>query len=143
MFLGEFEYNLDDKGRLTIPAKFREQMTGGIVVTRGLDGCLWAFPMREWEPLAERIAALPLTSPAARNFSRHMFALATDAVPDRQGRIIIPQNLREAASIENRAIIIGMMTRIEIWHPDRWKQIQREVEDNSEALASQLAELGI
>jgi MraZ protein len=143
MFLGEFEYTIDDKGRLTIPAKFREQLTGGVVVTRGLDGCLWVFAMREWEPLAERIAALPLTSPAARNFSRHMFALATDAVPDRQGRIIVPPNLREVANIDSQVVIVGMMKRLEIWSPERWAALQNDVDQNSEAFASQLQDLGI
>lgn len=143
MFLGEFEYTIDEKGRLTIPARFREQMSGGVVVTRGLDGCLWVFPMREWEPLADRIAALPLTSLAARNFSRHIFGMATDAVPDRQGRIILPANLRQVAGIDSQVVIVGMMKRIEIWHPERWAAIQSEVDEDSEAFASQLQDLGI
>ena len=97
MFLGEFSHNLDDKGRLTIPAKFRDELAGGLVITRGLDRCLFVFPRQGWDNLAQKIAALPLTQRNARNFSRLMFSGAADFIPDRQGRVLIPQGLRDYA----------------------------------------------
>src|SRR5512136_1181648 len=119
MFLGEYAHTIDDKGRLTIPAKFRDELEGGVVVTRGLDGCLWAYGRAEWEILAEKIGKVPTTNEAGRNFSRFMFSGAFDSVPDRQGRILVPQNLRDYADIQEETIIIGVMNKLEIWNPAR------------------------
>lgn len=143
MFLGEFEHTIDDKGRLTIPAKFRPDLDGGVVVTRGLDGCLWAYGRAEWEKLAEKIAQMPTTNQAARNFARFMFSGAFDSIPDRQGRVIIPQNLRDYASIENETVVIGVMNRVEIWNPEKWSQVVNTVEEDPEAIVAQLQDLGI
>lgn len=143
MFLGEFEHTIDGKGRLTIPAKFRDELESGVVVTRGLDGCLWAYSRGEWETLAEKIAQMPTTNPAARNFSRFMFSSAFDSIPDRQGRILIPQNLRDYAGIDNETVVIGVMNRVEIWSPDRWTSIVAEVEEDPDEFVSQLQDLGI
>ncbi len=143
MFLGEFEHNIDDKGRLTIPAKFRDELEGGVVITRGLDGCLWAYSRSEWEVVAEKIAKMPTTNRAARNFARFMFSSAFDSVPDRQGRVLVPQNLREYAGITNETIIIGVMNRVEIWQPTKWNEVVDEVEDDPESIVAQLEDLGI
>lgn len=143
MFLGEFAHTIDDKGRLTIPAKFRDELESGVVITRGLDGCLWAYPRYEWEQLAEKIAKIPTTSQAARNFARFMFSSAFDSIPDRQGRVVIPQNLREYAGIQGEASIIGVMNRVEVWNPTRWTDVFSKVEEDPEAIVSQLHELGI
>lgn len=143
MFLGEFEHTIDDKGRLTIPAKFRPDLDGGVVVTRGLDGCLWAYGRAEWEKLAEKIAQMPTTNQAARNFARFMFSSAFDSIPDRQGRVIIPQNLRDYASIGNETVVIGVMNRVEIWNPEKWSQVVNTVEEDPEAIVAQLQDLGI
>jgi len=143
MFLGNYEHTIDDKGRLTIPSKFREELEGGVVVTRGLDGCLWAFSRSEWEILAEKISGLPTTSQAARDFSRFMFSYASDSIPDRQGRVLIPQNLRNFAGIDNETILIGVNNKVEIWSPARWGEVVDKVEGDQEALVSQLEELGI
>lgn len=143
MFLGEFEHTIDDKGRLTIPAKFRPELEGGVVVTRGLDGCLWAYSRVEWEKLAEKIAQMPTTNQAARNFARFMFSSAFDSVPDRQGRVIISQNLRDYAGIENETVVIGVMNRVEIWNPEKWSQVVNTVEEDPEAIVAQLQDLGI
>ena len=142
MFVGEFSHTIDDKGRLTIPAKFRDELEGGVVITRGLDGCLWAYPRYEWEKLAEKISQQPSTNRAVRNFVRFMFSSAFDSIPDRQGRVIIPQNLREYASIENEATVIGVMNRVEIWKPDTWTDVFSKVEEDPEAIVAQLHELG-
>ncbi len=138
MFLGEFAHTIDDKGRLTIPAKFREELVSGIVITRGLDGCLWAYSRSEWEILAGRISQMPTTNRPARNFARFMFSSAFDSLPDRQGRILITQDLRDYADIQSETVIIGVMNRIEIWNPDRWAQILKEVEDVPENIMAQL-----
>jgi MraZ protein len=143
MFLGEFAHTIDDKGRLTIPAKFRDDLASGVVITRGLDGCLWAYSRSEWEELAEKISRLPTTNPAARNFSRFMFANAFDSIPDRQGRVLIPQNLRDYANIESDTIIIGVMNRLELWNPTQWGQVVAAVEEDPEAIVAQLQDLGI
>lgn len=143
MFLGEYEHSIDDKGRLTIPARFRDELEGGVVITRGLDGCLWAFSRSEWEALAEKISRLPTTNQAARNFARFMFSSAFDSIPDRQGRVLIPQNLRTYAGIENETVVIGVMNRVEIWNPATWSQVVTQVEDDPEVIVAQLQDLGI
>jgi MraZ protein len=143
MFLGEYEHTLDSKGRLTIPAKFRDELAGGVVVTRGLDGCLWAFGRAEWDILTEKISNLPTANRAARNFTRFMFSNAFDSIPDRQGRILIPQNLRSYAGIETDTIVAGANNRVELWNPEKWRGMMSEVEEDPDAFASQLEELGI
>lgn len=142
MFVGEFSHTIDDKGRLTIPAKFRDELEGGVVITRGLDGCLWAYPRFEWEKLAEKISQQPSTNQAVRNFVRFMFSSAFDSIPDRQGRVIIPQNLRDYADIQNEATVIGVMNRVEIWKPDTWTAVFSKVEEDPEVIVAQLHELG-
>ena len=143
MFLGEFEHTIDGKGRLTIPAKFRDELASGVVVTRGLDGCLWAYSRSEWETLAEKISQLPTTNPNARNFARFMFSSAFDSIPDRQGRVLIPQNLRDYAGIDSETIVIGVMNRVEIWNPNKWSSVITEVESDPDTFVLQLEDLGI
>ena len=143
MFLGEFAHTIDDKGRLTIPAKFRNELAGGVIITRGLDGCVWAFPRSEWEQLADKISSLPTTNKAARNFSRFMFSSAFDSIPDRQGRVILPQNLRDYAGIDNETTVIGVKNRVEIWNPTKWNEVFTEVEQDPDNIVAQLEELGI
>jgi MraZ protein len=143
MFLGEYEHSIDDKGRLTIPAKFRDELESGVVITRGLDGCLWAFPRAEWEQLVEKIRTLPSTNRATRGFVRFMFAGAHDSIPDRQGRVLIPQKLREHAGITGETAVIGVMNRVEIWNPTRWSEAFSRVEQDPDAIIAQLEELGI
>ena len=143
MFLGNYEHTIDDKGRLTIPSKFREELEGGVVVTRGLDGCLWAFSRSEWEILAEKISGLPTTNQAARNFARLMFSNASDSIPDRQGRVLIPQSLRDYAGLDPDTLLIGVMNRVEIWNPAKWSEVAAKVEEDQEAIAAQLEDLGI
>ena len=143
MFLGEFSHTLDDKSRLTIPAKFRDELAGGLVITRGIDRCLAVYPRQVWDNLAERIAQLPISQRNARNFGRLMFSGAADFVPDRQGRVLIPQPLRDYAGLDGDAIIIGLYDRLEIWNPENWTKLRTEVEESPESIAEQLQELGI
>ena len=143
MFFGEFEHTIDSKGRLTIPAKFRDALANGIVITRGLDGCLWAFTKAEWENVSEKIASLSVANAQSRGFTRFMFASAFEAIPDRNGRIIIPAKLLDYASIQNDIVITGMMNKLELWTPEKWADEPATVTEDPEAVVAQLADLGI
>jgi MraZ protein len=142
MFLGEFSNTIDNKGRLTIPSRFRPDVATGVVVTRGLDGCLVVYTNAEWELLAARVNALPITDRRARDFRRFVFGSAAEAMPDRQGRVLIPAFLREYAGIDGEVAIVGMNTYIEIWNPETWQAMRQGVEDD-DANAERWAELGI
>jgi len=142
MFLGEFIHTIDDKGRLTIPAKFRADLAAGLVVTRGIDRCLAIYALGEWERLAERVSALPLTDRRARAFRRLVFANASDAIPDRQGRVLIPPRLREYAGLDSEVIVTGLNTYIEVWNVDAWSK-EREHVEGDEADVEEWAALGI
>ncbi len=142
MFLGEYTHTLDDKGRLIIPAKFREQLEHGLVITRGLDGCLFVFTHKDWQKLTVTLnEKLPFTQKSARDLARFFFSGATDAASDRQGRILIPAFLREYASLESEVIIIGSNTRVELWNPERWRESLTEVEANVEKIAEQFGNI--
>lgn len=143
MFLGQFEHTIDEKGRLTMPAKFRAGLAAGLVVTLGMDGCLFVFPRAKWEELAARIESLPITNPDARNLARLMFSNADDSGMDRQGRILIPAHLRTCAHLESDVVITGLNSRIELWNPARWQELQSAAIDGDGLSAEHLAELGI
>ncbi len=132
MFLGSFTHSLDDKGRMTIPAKYRPELAAGVVVTRGLDHNLVIYPVDEWQRLSERIRQLPYTDKNARDFRRLVFGMATDAVPDKQGRILIPTELREYAGIDTEAVVAGMDSYIEVWSPAAWQSLRQTVEQNAD-----------
>jgi MraZ protein len=132
MFLGEYVHTIDDKGRLTIPAKFRGDLGTGLVVTRGMDRCLVIYPMRAWRALTERASALPMTDRTARDFRRLIFANATDTVPDSQGRINLPQALLDYANLDGEAVIAGCDTYIELWSPEAWAGVRQRVEENQD-----------
>ena len=123
MSLGEFSHNLDNKGRLTIPAKFRDRLVPGLVVTRNPTGnCLMIMPFDEWEKVAARVSALPLTDRRSAQLRRALFSAAEDLKPDRLGRILVSQRLRDFAKIDGEVLIAGMNTYIELWNPDQWEQ---------------------
>ena len=121
MLLGEYTHNLDAKGRMAIPAKFRTKLTAGAIITRGLDHCLFVFDSKEWEILAQKLIALPLAQANSRAFVRLMLAGATDVELDKQGRILIPDYLREYAGLKKQAIVAGFYNRIEIWDSEAWQ----------------------
>lgn len=143
MFLGEFDHSIDDKGRITIPAKFRDLLEDGLVVTKGIDPCLWLFPRGPWENLANRVGALQLTDPKVREFRRQMFGGAADAKPDKQGRVNLPSYLREYANIDSQAVIIGLFDHCEIWNPEQWRKRQEQSHNDPDGRAQQFASLGI
>ena len=142
MFLGEFNHTVDEKGRMTIPARFRPDLAQGVVVTRGLDGCLALYPNAEWEKLAQKVDALPLTDRRARDFRRFMFGSASEAVPDRQGRVLIPAYLREYGAVDGEVTVVGMNTYIEIWNPETWQTMRQGVETDDDNV-ERWVELGI
>ena len=131
MFLGEFRHTIDEKGRLTIPAKFRGQLAAGMVVTRGFDRNLMAYDLQGWEELAERVKSLPISDPSAREFRRRVFSGAIDLIPDRQGRVLLPPYLREFAGIDAEVVIAGMYNHLEIWNADDWTPV-REVSEGDD-----------
>jgi len=143
MLLGEFAHNLDAKGRMAIPAKFRTKLTSGAIITRGLDHCLFVFDCKEWEILAQKLIALPLAQANSRAFTRLMLAGATDVELDKQGRILIPDYLREYAGLKKQTIVAGLYNRIEIWDSEAWKIYKNKTESQSDEIAEKLGELGI
>ncbi len=123
MFLGEFSHTLDNKGRLTVPAKYRDQLAPGLVVTRSpVERCLLALPLDKWGEVAEKINALPLMDPSSAAFRRAFFSAAEDLRPDKSGRILISQRLRDYAGINDEAVIAGLHSFIEIWQPQKWNE---------------------
>lgn len=123
VFLGEYSHSLDSKGRLTIPAKFREQLATGLIVTRNpLDRCLLVMPEAKWSEVAEKISALPLADPRSALLRRAIFSAAEDYQPDKQGRILISQRLRDYAQIQGEIVVAGVHTFVELWNPDLWRE---------------------
>ncbi len=143
MFIGEFKHNIDEKGRVAVPVKFRNQLGSGTIVTRGLDHCLFIFSKQEWENLAQKLIALPLAQSNSRAFARLMLAGASDVELDRQGRILIPDYLREYAGLKKETVIAGLYNRIEIWDGNAWKEYKQKTESASDEIAEKLGELGI
>ena len=141
MFLGRHAHAIDSKGRLAIPARFRDELAGGVVVTRGIDRCLSLYPMAAWEPLAATVAALPTGDPDARDFRRLVFAEAADLAPDAQGRVLLPPDLRRFAGLERDALVIGVHTHLEIWSPAAWEALQARLDADGDAIARRLADL--
>lgn len=143
MFIGEYQHNIDIKGRLIIPSKFREQLGEKFIVTKGLDKCLFVFPMDEWSKFEEKIRTLPISSKDARAFSRFFFAGAAQCELDKQGRIMIPSNLRDYAGIDKETFIIGVSARLEIWNSNTWNDYNGEDDLSYDAIAEKMAMLGI
>ncbi len=143
MFLGEYSHSLDLKGRLTIPARFRSELEGGVVTTRGYERCLVLYPLKEWSALASKVTRLPMASRTARSYSRLIFGGAAEVVPDKMGRILIPAFLREYAGIEEQAVIVGVNTYIEVWNPDRWRETLERDTENLDLILADVTKMGI
>ncbi|GGP07981.1 division/cell wall cluster transcriptional repressor MraZ [Nonomuraea glycinis] len=120
MFLGTHQPRLDDKGRLFLPAKYREELAEGLVITKGQERCLYVFPVEEFQRITEALSTAPVTAKAVRDYSRVFFASASDEKPDKQGRITIPQGLRHYAGLQRDCVVIGANTRLEIWDAQAW-----------------------
>ena len=143
MFIGEYGVTIDEKGRLSVPVKFRKELKKKAVVTRGLDNSLFLYTESEWLKVAEKLASLPFAKANTRAFSRLMLAGAMDCDMDKNGRIILPEYLRTFAKIQKRAVIAGLYNRLEIWSEELWQRYKNETEKDSNEIAEQLGELGV
>lgn len=143
MFIGEYKHNLDEKGRLAVPAKFRAVLSEGAVVTKGLDNCLFLYSKEDWKKIAQKFASMPISQAKARAFARHMLAGAMDLEFDKQGRITLPEYLRTFAKLDKNAVIAGVFDRLEIWDKDAWEKYKNETEEDSGEIAEALGGLGV
>ena len=143
MLLGEYRHNLDTKGRMAVPAKFRESLTAGAIITRGIDSCLFVFTNSDWEELVKKLIALPIAQANSRAFVRLMLAGATDVSLDNQGRILIPDYLRKYANLKKEVVAAGLYNRFEIWDSVEWNAYKTKTESTSEIISEKLGELGI
>ena len=141
MLIGEYEHSLDAKGRLIMPSKLRMDIGEKFVVTKGLDGCLFAFSQSEWLNFEEKLKSLPLSDRNARNFVRFFLSGATECEIDKQGRFLISNNLRIAANLEKEVVIIGVGTRLEIWNKSTWEQMDKDI--SADEIAENMTMLGI
>ncbi len=143
MFIGEYQATIDDKGRISVPAKFRAQLKTQVVVTRGLDSSLFLYSVDEWTKLAEKLASLPIATANTRAFARLMLAGAMDCEVDKQGRIILPGYLQEFAKINKKIIFAGLYNRIEVWSEELWNKYKLQTERDSNKIAEQLGTIGV
>jgi len=143
MLIGEYNHALDPKKRLAVPAKLRKEIGDRAVLTRGLDNCLFLYPLHEWQKLTEKLSQLPVGQSATRSFLRLMLAGATEVELDQLGRILVPDYLKQYASLQQRVVIAGVYNRLEIWDEARWTQYKTEVEKNTDMIAEKLGELGL
>lgn len=143
MFIGEYTYSIDDKKRLGVPAKFRRILGKNAVITRGLDQCLFLYPQKEWGILAKRLSQLPLSQADARGFARLMLAGAMEVKIDNLGRILVPDYLKNYASLEKKVIVVGLYNRIEIWDEIKWQEYKQKTEKEVGDIAERLKELGV
>jgi len=143
MFIGEYTHSVDGKNRLFVPTKFQKDLKQGIVVTRGLDSCLFVFTLKAWEEIATKLKSMPLTNQNSRAFARLMLAGAMEVKLDKQGRMLIPQYLKEFASLSKETVLAGLFDRIEIWNKESWEKYKKQTEKDSNKIAENLTELGI
>lgn len=143
MFIGEYEHSVDAKGRVIMPVKLREDIGEKFIVTKGLDGCLFAYSLSEWTNFEEKLKTLPLTNKNARDFVRFFLSGAVECEIDKQGRFLIPNNLRTYATLEKEIIIIGVGTRIEIWNREEWKKYSSYENISADEIAENMTMLGI
>ena len=141
MLIGEYEHSLDAKGRLIMPSKLRDDIGEKFIITKGLDGCLFAISIEEWKIFEQKLRSLPISNKDARAFSRFFFAGAMDCEIDKQGRFLISSNLREFAGLTKEVVIVGMDSRIEIWSKDKWQKCDEDI--SADEIAEKMEMLGI
>jgi len=141
--MGEYQHSLDSKGRLTIPVKLRDELGERFIVTRGLDRCLFVYPLSEWSNLEQKLKELPLSKGEARAFVRFFFAGATECELDKQGRVLVPPYLRIYAGIEREAVVLGVSNRVEIWNQATWDDYSGQVSENFAELAEKMVDFGV
>lgn len=141
--MGEYIHTIDGKGRLIIPVKFRDALGEQFIVTKGLDHCLFVYPRQEWETLEKKLRELPFTQPEVRSFVRFFFSGATECELDKQGRILLPANLRNYAQLEKDLVLVGVSSRVEIWSQTLWAEYSQQAENAYANAAESLVHLGI
>lgn len=142
MFMSQYNHTIDAKGRVIIPAKFREKLGESFVITKGLDGCLYGYAKEEWNAFEEKLGTLPITNKNSRQFTRFFLAGAAECELDKQGRILIPSVLREFAALDKDVVLVGVASKIEIWSKERWEESNGEYETNMDDIAMNLESLG-
>ena len=143
MFIGEYTHAVDSKHRLSLPIKFRKELGKQVIITPGLDGCLFVFTLKQWQKISEKLSSSSMLQSNARSFNRYVFAGAVESDVDAIGRVLIPDFLRQHASIENTAVVIGVQDRVELWNEKSWQSYKRVVEKEADTLAEKLGEVGI
>jgi MraZ protein len=144
MFLGRFQHTIDEKGRLTIPSRLRPALAAGLVITRGLDPCLHIYPLAALEEISQKINTAPKVSQRdVRQFLRHLFAEASDAIPDKQGRVHVPTHLREYARLGDEVVVAGVNDHLEVWNVEAYQENKQSLEQDPEAFAAGMSQLGI
>lgn len=143
MLIGEFRHSIDDKKRVAVPRAFRQELGKKVVVTRGLDNCLFLYPKAEWQKMSEKLASLPMGQANSRGFSRFVFGGASEAEIDSLGRVLIPDFLKKFAGLATKVVIAGVNNRVEIWDEHRWDEHTKAIEREADRLAEKLGEIGI
>lgn len=141
--MGEYRHTIDEKGRIIIPAKFRDGLGDSFIITRGLDHCLFAYPQSEWKQLEQKLKALPFTKADARKFTRFFFSGAAELELDKQGRVLIPAQLREFARLKKECVIIGVSTRVEIWCKEHWEEYYLDSEESFNEIAESIVDFDL
>jgi len=143
MFIGEFRHNLDEKGRLAIPAKFRNKLAEGCIATRGVDQCLEIYPADVWQKKAQKIASLPVSQKDARSFARLTLSGAMQLDLDKQGRVTLPDYLRRYSKMNKKSVVVGLYDHLEVWEEKEWDKLRDETEKKSSEIVENLSDLGI
>lgn len=142
MLIGEYTHTLDAKKRLSLPAKFRKELGKNIVLTRGLDNCLFMYPMKQWERIAKKLDELPIGQADTRGFNRFMLSGAVEAEVDSAGRVLIPDFLKEFAGLSQKVVLAGVSDRVEVWNEKAWSEYKKRIEKQADALAQKLGDVG-
>lgn len=142
MLIGEFKHTLDDKNRVSLPSKFRKEVGKKVIVTHGLDNCLFLYTLKEWETIAKQLGSLGMGQADTRGFNRYILASAAEVLVDSVGRILIPENLRQAIGIKNKIVFAGLYNRIEIWEEEAWDKYKAQVVKNADQMAEKLGQIG-
>lgn len=143
MFIGEYIHSIDNKKRFAIPSKFRKEFEGKAILTRGLDNCLFLYPIQEWQKFSEKLGQLSMGQADTRSFARLMLSGAVEVDFDNLGRVLIPDYLKNYADLKKRIIVAGVLDRLEIWDEEKWINYKKEIEKNTDAIAEKLGELGL
>lgn len=143
MLIGEYTHTLDTKKRLSVPSKWRKELGGSVVLTRGLDNCLFVYPLKEWQKITDKIGELPLGQADTRSFNRFFLSGATEVEIDKNGRILVPDFLKDFAKLDSKVVLAGIHNRVEMWDENLWESYKQQIENEADALAEKLGDIGI